>query len=149
MFYYGQSVITERIFTQQMQEVKPLLGVGVQVHEKLDSILRIMASGNYGKLTEVSSRLIMIVSIVCVFLFIYVEDKADNRKPSFILLTKKAREEYAHQIEKYNKNWLKFWASLIVAFLLGIASNFAYDFYVKATLQKMFIVDQKEQSQNK
>lgn len=146
--YYGQSAITERIFTQQIQEIRPLLGVGAQTQEKLDAILKIIASGNYGKLTEISSRVIMIVSIACVFLFVYVEDKADNRKPSFILLTKKAREEYAKQLEKYRNNWFKFWGSLAVAFLLSISSNFVYDFYAKSTLQKMFTFENNEQSQS-
>lgn len=143
--YYGQSVITQEVFVQQIREITPLLGAKVQAQEKLDAILQIMASGNYGKLSEVSSRVLMVAFILCVVLFVYVEDKADSRKPSFILLTKKAREEYAVQLKKYQNNWWKFWASLVVAFMLGLASNFAYDFYAKATLQKMFLSGQNAQ----
>ena len=143
--YYGQSVITENVLSQPIREVTPLLGMSVPMQDKLDALLQILASGNYGKLSEISSRVLAVVFMICIVLFVYVEDKADNRKPSFVLLTKKAQEEQAIQLKKYEKNWWQFWVSLMLAFILGIASNFAYEFYAKATLEKMFMSTTYEQ----
>lgn len=134
ILFYGQSLITERAVSHQLQGVGDLLGSLATVNDKLDAIIKMIVSGMATKLSEMSSRYVSIGAIFSLILAFYVGSKADIRKPSFVTLTKRALDEKEIILKKFESNWVKFWASSVFGILIGIASNVAYDHFAKQAI---------------
>lgn len=135
--YYGQSVLAEHAIIDQLNASAGLFGKDVSADVKLDSIIRMLVSGTGTRISELSARFIGIGAVLSMILAIYVGTKADGRKPSFVVLTKRAEDEKEVVLEKYKKNWIKLWASIVGGLVLGICSNFVYDYFVKQAIAEV------------
>ena len=137
ILFYGQSMITERAIANQLRGISDLLGGAASVNEKLDAIMKMIVSGTATKLSEMSTRYVSIGALFSLILAFYVGAKADNRKPSFVTLTKRAFDEKDYLLKKFERNWIKFWASTIFGLLIGVGSNVVYDHFAKQAISDL------------
>ena len=137
ILFYGQSLITERSVSHQLKGIADIFGPSASLGSKLDTIITMIVSGTATKLSEMSTRYVSIGAVFSLILAFYVENKADNRKPSFVILTKRSADEKDILLKKFERTWVKFWASTIFGVLIGIASNFIYDHYAKKAIGEL------------
>lgn len=136
-FYIGQSIVTGKVIDAQLKELAPLFGPQVPLAEKLDFLVHVWISGSLTQLSDISTRLTAIAAVIALVIIPYVENKADSKRPSFVLLTKQANDEKEIAIDRYKTDWRMFWISAIGSVILSVTSNFLYDKYAKGALEKM------------
>ncbi|PML92983.1 hypothetical protein [Vibrio breoganii] len=119
----------DHISTSNLNELKPLLGASVGLHEKVDKLLELSTSGYWGKFFFSVFIFTIFSLIVSIIIGVWAETSADTRKPSYILLTKKSEQFKEEADNKYKMKLYSFILSIVVGVATGIVSNMIFTTY--------------------
>lgn len=98
------------------------------IDAKIDYISKYIASGNHNFFILKSILYIIILVIIAVFLGVLVSELADNKEKSFLVLTKKAKDEKDKHIIKRKRKTLLFFLSIIATILINILSSYIFQY---------------------
>ncbi len=97
------------------------------VSKKVDFILNYIASNDQNFFFIKSLIFIVVSVVIAIVLGIWVENLANNRRYSFVVLTRESvRAKDAYEVKKKRKT-LWFFLSLIISIVSGIASNYLFN----------------------
>lgn len=93
---------------------------------KIDLLAELLSSGAWAQHFFAVFVFIIVSFVVAVFLGIWVGTAADNAEPSFVLLTKKSKENKKIVLDKKKKKWLSFILSICTGVVVGVVSNIIF-----------------------
>jgi hypothetical protein len=146
VFYYLQLVVMDKFVADYLSSFNQYFGDKTPIADKLDLILKLISAGGVENLNLLKDRLTIGTFFFCLVLMVYLEDKADRRKPSFVILTKKSEEDMVKKIKDYEKNWVKLWGAIVFSIVLGCVTNYVYDNYAKGLMSKFLKTEIVEKS---
>ena len=123
--------IQNRYAADYWAALQPVLSASATVDEKLDTLLKVTAQGAWQKYESSASTFKGIVGLLAFVIFFLTEKYADHRKPSFVVLTDKAEKVFDKAIRKFERSYVKFWGSIVIAFVINVLSSHFYDQYAK------------------
>ncbi|WP_148206083.1 hypothetical protein [Geobacter metallireducens] len=96
---------------------------------KLEYLINQNASGQWHIFYNKLAIMLFVALFASIIIGIVIAEAADNREPSFILLTKKSQENKNIVLKKMKKKWVVFIISSMLSIALGILSNIIYNKY--------------------
>jgi len=103
-----------------------LIIYGGNIAGKIDFISKYIAS-NSQNFFLLKSLLFIVSSIFgAILLGIWVENLADNRIRSFIVLTSEANKKMKEYVRKHDRNTILFFVSLVLSIVCGVISNYLF-----------------------
>lgn len=96
------------------------------LNSKVDFLTNFVAGGAWSRYYFALLVFIILSLVIAIFLAIWVEESADNKEPSFILLTKESHTQKEQVLKKLNKKWLSFLFAITTAIAIGIFSNYLF-----------------------
>lgn len=128
----GVVTVTRNLIGRYLEQASKLASSDTQtfdaVVKKLDFLIDIIASGFWTKYAFYATGYFLIAIIASIIIGFVIGAAADNKLPSFVLLTKGAEERKSAVLTRYNSNWLYFIAQLIGTLIVAIFGN--YLFYI-------------------
>ena len=97
------------------------------ISDKIDLIINSSFSAYHGLLNDFFVPFIFLLSIICCFLLVAISTKID---PSFVVLTKRAKERRDKKITSNRAGVFVLIASFIVSIVSGVVANILFYFYV-------------------
>ena len=96
------------------------------LNSKTDYLLNYIAK-NAQNLFFLKSQLFIVSSIfLAIILGFWVENLADNKEISYLVLTREAKKSRDTQVKKSRRKSIWFWISIAVSILTGVASNYLF-----------------------
>ena len=122
-------ITANHLAAEQLKAVSGLIQSPNALDLKLNRILEMNAEGFWGKYFFSVLIFIVFSLISAVALAIWAETSADNNRPSYLLLTKKAEQNKVEKDSRYRIRWFSFLGSVVVSIVTGIASNILFTKY--------------------
>lgn len=122
-------ISANEISAQQLEIVNTLSENGADLDTKINTLLQTSASGFWGKYFF-SLFVFTIFSLFLSILFaIWVETTADTKRPSYILLTKKSKQNKELKEARYSSKWRSFMFSIATSIVTGVVANILFNKY--------------------
>lgn len=129
----GAFIVTNNFITNEMQKVQSFTTTNNHtVNEKIDFLTSYIASGispqHYFKV-----GIFLLISIILSILFgVWIDETASNNmQPSFVVLTRKAKEYRDEITERMKRKWTWFFVSIGTSVLTGIVANYIFKWLVE------------------
>ncbi len=122
----GLYINTSTNVENELKKVENFLSKNINLNDKLDYMLTFIINYNQNLIFLNSASFIIISIVFSIIITIWVSTLAENIPKSFLILTKKAKENHEEQIKKSERKAVKFWFSLIFPIICGIISNYIY-----------------------
>lgn len=129
--YLAVTSVYDEVMALYLKELGLIFGGGVTISEKIDVLIKILISGSLNSIENTKLGIIIASIFVSIILIFIIETKADSRRPSFVILTNKASDKKEQILKKYDQKILHVWGSIVLGVLIGLATNFIYDYYAK------------------
>ncbi len=124
---------TSEFFEHQLDTAQPIMQSKAEalpsLNEKINFLLELTVQGGWPRLEANVGVFLLASLIVAIVLGIWISTNAENRPPSFVLLSKRAMEKRQEVIEKRKRKWLLFGFSLAVNLVTGVLSNIVFALY--------------------
>jgi hypothetical protein len=117
------------LWSSQQTQVSQYIGDSAQIASKIDFILKTISGAIWAKYYFSVIVFLAISLALAILLGIWVENAADTYKPSFIVLTEKARREKERQLNKYHKKLISFLLSIGTSIGAGLVSNYVFHYF--------------------
>lgn len=124
----GAFKVTNNFINSEITKVKSFTNVDKHsVDEKIDFLTSYIASGSYSQ-HYFKVGVFLLISIILSILFgVWIEETAsNNREPSFVILTRKAKDYRDEVAEKMKKKWTWFFVSVTTSVLTGLIANYIF-----------------------
>lgn len=144
--YLAVTKVYDEVIALYLKELGLIFGGGVTVSEKIDALIKILISGSLASIENIKIGIIFAFAFISLVLIFILETKADSRRPSFVILTNKTLEKKEKILKKYDQKILHLWVSIVLGVLIGLATNFIYDYYAKNKMNEV-VNDIKHQIQ--
>lgn len=141
---YFLTLISDQVTTLYLKELGSILGRGITLSDKIDTLIKILISGSVTTIENIKNGILAAFAFLSFFLAIYIESKADSRRPSFVILTKRTTEIKEGVLKKYEQKLWHLWGSITLGVAIGLTTNFIYDYYAKKLMNDV-LVDIKTQ----
>lgn len=114
-------------YLEQLKQIsdKVLSSSGL-LTSKVDFLINIIATGAWPKFTFYIFSFLFISLVVSVILGIWVEDKADNRPVSYVVLSKAAENFQENSLRKRRRDWVMFGISIITSIISSLVANIIF-----------------------
>lgn len=118
---FGSFLATRRFAAWQIDKIQA--ATALQVSEKIDFMTARYAEGSWTQFTLLLTVFLLAALIGAIAIGIWVSDSGENRPSSFVLLSRKAEEERVEALNKRERRWLIFGASVLTSILSGFVAN--------------------------
>ena len=103
---------------------------GIQaINQKVDYITNLVATGIWPKFVLSIVGFYLLSIILSIFLGAWVASKADNKPPSFVLLSQESIRKKEKFEKRVKRDWNMFFLSIIVSLTIGVVSNILFHRY--------------------
>lgn len=129
----GAFKVTNNFINSEIDKVKSFTNVDKHsLDEKIDFLTSYIASGSASQ-HYFKVGIFLLISIILSILFgVWIEETAsNNREPSFVVLTRKAKDHRDEIAEKMKKKWTWFFVSIATSVLTGIIANYIFKWIVE------------------
>jgi hypothetical protein len=126
--FIGAYLSTRHFADQQIATAQAVLREPVIVH-KIDFVIERFASGVWTQFNFALTVFLLVALVGAVFLGVWSGTVAENRPPSFVLLTKRAEERRERLMNKRKRQWWWFGASVFVSVVTGVIANILFDYF--------------------
>ena len=96
---------------------------------KLDFLIEVISTGVWPRFIFAVDVFLLISLVLSVVLGIWVGSKANNRPPSYVLLSKATEERRTKLMNKLRRDWFMFIVSVVASIVMGIVSNIIFTKY--------------------
>lgn len=125
----GAFLVTKNFTKNQLDIAKKSLGTLKSDGDKLDFLISSISSGKSSEHFYLVSIFILIQLIASTFMIVIIDHYAENtNEPSFIVLTRKAKEFRDKIVNKRRKNWNLIFYTIIIGIIVNIISSYIFDF---------------------
>jgi hypothetical protein len=130
-FLTGMSLTFDHVTQYQLASLHNSLAASAPVSLKLDTALRMLASGVWQKFSVASLVYCLFAIVTSILAAAVVGTSLGARGPSAVLLTNAATARYAARDRSFSLAAWKFAATCFVSIVVGLATNYIYDAYCK------------------
>lgn len=116
------------LWDSQEQVVSELLATSADPALKLNFIIETISSGLWSRYFFAVLMFLIFSFVAAIFLGAWAESASDLDKPSFLLLTKKSKENRDKKIKKYNRKEHSIFRSIVIGVVAGILANYLFHF---------------------
>lgn len=100
--------------------------------QKVDFLIEIITKGLWPRFSLSIISFLFVSLVLSIFLGIWVEDKADNKPSSFVLLSKASEDFQRKSLEKRKRDWFLFGVSVVTSIVTSVVANIIFTKYFSA-----------------
>lgn len=119
----------EQLALDQINSVSDLMNTAGEIERKVNRLLEMTAEGFWGKYFFAVLVFVVLSFFTSVILGMWVSSSAENYRPSYILITKKADQIKVEKDNRYRFRWFSFIGSIGTGIVVGIVSNIIFNKY--------------------
>ena len=128
----GAFKVTNNFINSQLKSVNSFISSPSSTNDKVDFLAKYIASGVSAQHFFQVSIFILVSIILSIIFGIWIGETASkNSEPSFVILTRKAKEHRDLILEKLKYKWRWFCVSIIISILTGLLTNLIFKLIVE------------------
>ena len=122
----GGLVVTSNFCSTEINKVNNFSLKNPSIDEKLNFLTQYIASGTMTKYSFKVTIFFIASIIIGIVLGIWVEDLADTKTPSFLILTRESLKRSEKIKDRLKRKWTWFFISIFISIAAGIAANYIF-----------------------
>ncbi len=127
----GTLIISQNYISIIQGEISLKLASNISIEEKLNILIVYISSGS-SSIFFLKVSLFLLLSVFIALAFgEWIQELANNKKPSFLVLSRESLKYRDRIKKKYKRNWRIFFISFLISVVTGIIANFIFAYLVK------------------